>query len=74
MAAAGDDPPGDLAAQLGVPAAIASVGLSEHVLSSAVATAIVAAGVVSLGVCTLGLELLARRPGADGGPLARAPV
>jgi Kef-type K+ transport system membrane component KefB len=61
-------------AQLGVPAAIASVGLSEHVLSSAVATAIVAAGVVSLGVCTLGLELLSRRPEADGGPLARTPV
>ncbi len=43
-------------AQLGVPAAIASLGLSEHVLSGTVATAIVAAAVVSLGVCTVGVE------------------
>jgi Kef-type K+ transport system membrane component KefB len=48
-------------AQLGVPAAIASIGLSEHVLSSAVATAIIAAALVSLGVCTVGIQLLARR-------------
>jgi len=46
-------------AQLGVPAAVASLGLSEGALSSTVATAIVAAAVVSLGVCTLGVELLA---------------
>jgi Kef-type K+ transport system membrane component KefB len=55
-------------AQLGVPAAIASIGLTEHVLSSAVATAIIAAAVVSLGVCTVGIEMLARRSppaGAD---------
>jgi Kef-type K+ transport system membrane component KefB len=43
-------------AQLGVPAAIASIGLSEHVLSGSVATAIVAAGLVSLGVSTLGVQ------------------
>jgi Kef-type K+ transport system membrane component KefB len=48
-------------AQLGVPAAVASIGLSEHVLSAEVATAIVAAAVVSLGACTLGVEGLARR-------------
>jgi Kef-type K+ transport system membrane component KefB len=48
-------------AQLGVPAAIASIGLAEHVISSDVATAIVAAGLVSLGVCTFGIERLARR-------------
>jgi Kef-type K+ transport system membrane component KefB len=48
-------------AQLGVPAAIASIGLGEHVLSSAVATAIIAAALVSLGVCTLGIETLAKR-------------
>jgi Kef-type K+ transport system membrane component KefB len=47
-------------AQLGVPAAIASIGLSEHVLSAAVATAIVAAGLVSLAVSTLGVERLVR--------------
>lgn len=43
-------------AQLGVPAAIASLGLAEHVLSSTVATAIVAAAVISLGVCTIGVQ------------------
>ncbi|HEY2536217.1 MAG TPA: cation:proton antiporter [Solirubrobacteraceae bacterium] len=45
-------------AQLGVPAAVASLGLSEGVLSGTVATAIVAAAVVSLGVCTLGVDRL----------------
>lgn len=45
-------------AQLGVPAAIASLGIAEHVLSNTVATAIVAAAVVSLGVCTIGVERL----------------
>lgn len=45
-------------AQLGVPAAAASLGLSEGVLSGQVATAIVAAAVVSLGVCTVGVERL----------------
>jgi Kef-type K+ transport system membrane component KefB len=50
-------------AQLGVPAAIASLGLAEGVLSSTVATAIIAAALVSLGVCTLGVELLVRREG-----------
>jgi Kef-type K+ transport system membrane component KefB len=45
-------------AQLGVPAAIASLGLAEHVLSPDVATAIVAAALVSLGVCTAGVEQL----------------
>lgn len=48
-------------AQLGVPAAVASIGLAEGVLSSTVATAIVAAAVVSLGVCTLGVESLIHR-------------
>ncbi len=48
-------------AQLGVPAAVASLGLAEHVLSAPVATAIVAAALVSLGVCTLGVERLVRR-------------
>lgn len=48
-------------AQLGVPAAVASLGLAEHVLSNAVATAIVAAAVISLGMCTLGVERLIAR-------------
>jgi len=51
-------------AQLGVPAAVASLGLSEHVLSPVVATAIVASALISLAVCTLGVEQLARRPAA----------
>jgi Kef-type K+ transport system membrane component KefB len=45
-------------AQLGVPAAVASLGLTEGVLSSTVATAIIAAAVLSLGVCTVGVDLL----------------
>jgi Kef-type K+ transport system membrane component KefB len=48
-------------AQLGVPAAVATLGLAEHVLSTEVATAIVAAALVSLGVCTLGVDKLVRR-------------
>ena len=47
-------------AQLGVPAAVASLGLSQHILSRPVATAIVAAAVASLGVCTLGVGALLR--------------
>ncbi|HEV7162576.1 MAG TPA: cation:proton antiporter [Solirubrobacteraceae bacterium] len=47
-------------AQLGVPAAVASLGLSEHLLSPVVATAIVASALVSLTVCTLGIEMLVR--------------
>ena len=45
-------------AQLGVPAAVASIGLAQGVLSGTVATAIVAAAVISLGVCTLGVDAL----------------
>jgi Kef-type K+ transport system membrane component KefB len=46
-------------AQLGVPAAVASLGLAEHILSPVVATAIVASALVSLAVCTVGVEMLA---------------
>lgn len=53
-------------AQLGVPAAVASLGLSEHLLSAVVATAIVASALASLAVCTLGIELLARSARAVG--------
>jgi Kef-type K+ transport system membrane component KefB len=58
--------PGALAAaaQIGVPAAVASLGLSEHVLSAVTATAIVASGVLSLGVFTLGVDRL-RSSSAD---------
>ncbi|HEY7829836.1 MAG TPA: cation:proton antiporter [Solirubrobacteraceae bacterium] len=48
-------------AQLGVPAAVASLGLAAGVLSSTVATAIVASAVISLGVCTFGVESLIHR-------------
>lgn len=57
-------------AQLGVPAAAASLGLSEHILSAQVATAIVAAAFVSLAVCTLGVELLLREERAAARTLA----
>jgi Kef-type K+ transport system membrane component KefB len=53
-------------AQLGVPAAVASLGLSEHVLSPLTATAIVVSALVSLAVCTLGIELLARPQTTEG--------
>ncbi len=46
-------------AQLGVPAAVASLGLAERILSPVVATAIVVSALVSLAVCTLGVEMLA---------------
>ena len=48
-------------AQLGVPAAVASLGLADRVLSRPVATAIVAAALVSLAACTLGVERMLAR-------------
>ncbi|HYB24502.1 MAG TPA: cation:proton antiporter [Solirubrobacteraceae bacterium] len=54
-------------AQLGVPAAVASLGLAEGVLSNTVATAIIAAALASLVVCTLGVERLVP---ATGEPVA----
>lgn len=57
-------------AQLGVPAAVASLGLADGVLSSEVATAIVAASIVSLGVCTIGLGLLLAGEGSSPHTLA----
>jgi Kef-type K+ transport system membrane component KefB len=48
-------------AQLGVPAAVASLGLAEGVLSRDVATAVVAAALVSLGVCTVGVGRMLER-------------
>jgi Kef-type K+ transport system membrane component KefB len=63
----GRAPAGALVAspQLGVPAAVASLGLAEGVLSTGVATAIIAAALVSLGVCTLGVEWLVRAGAAS---------
>lgn len=50
-------------AQLGVPAAVVSLGLAEGVLSETIATAIVTASVISLGVCTVGVQALIRHEG-----------
>lgn len=46
-------------AQLGTPAAVASLGLSSHVLSPVLATAVLAAALLSLGVSAVGVALLA---------------
>ncbi len=51
-------------AQLGVPAAVAALGLSERLISPVIATAIVASALISLGVCTIGVELLVGREAA----------
>lgn len=53
-------------AQLGVPAAVVTLGLQNAVLSAAQGAAIIAAALLSLGVATLGTILLAR--GEDPGP------
>jgi Kef-type K+ transport system membrane component KefB len=51
-------------AQLGVPAAVVTLGLQEHVLSAAQGAAIITAALASLGIATLGATLLARTPPA----------
>jgi Kef-type K+ transport system membrane component KefB len=62
-------------AQLGVPAAMASLGIAEHVLSARVATAVVAAAVISLAVSTLGVASLVRGEHAAAAALeARQPA
>jgi Kef-type K+ transport system membrane component KefB len=45
-------------AQLGVPAAVASLGIADGVLSAQIAAAVVASSLVSLAACTLGVERL----------------
>ena len=55
-------------AQLGVPAAVVTLGLQENLLTAAQGAAIITAALVSLGVATLGTALLARearRPDAE---------
>jgi Kef-type K+ transport system membrane component KefB len=47
-------------AQLGVPAAVASLGLSTHVIGEPTATAIVASALVSLAVGSVGVQQLVR--------------
>ena len=66
-------PAGALAAsaQLGVPAAVSSLGLAEHVLSPVAATAIVASALISLAVSTVGVEQLIGADAAGGQPRTR---
>jgi len=47
-------------AQLGVPAAIVALGLTEHAITSTQGAAIVAASMISLAVCSVGAAALAR--------------
>jgi Kef-type K+ transport system membrane component KefB len=55
-------------AQLGLPAAAASLGLSTHVLSAADAAALVAAGCLTLIPATVGSLMLARSQPATASP------
>ncbi|MBV8953647.1 MAG: cation:proton antiporter, partial [Solirubrobacterales bacterium] len=48
-------------AQLGVPSAVVTLGLSEGLLSSAQAGAIIAAALISLGASAAGASLLSRQ-------------
>ncbi|MBV8526877.1 MAG: cation:proton antiporter [Candidatus Dormibacteraeota bacterium] len=64
-------------AQLGLPAAAASLGLGSHLLSASEAAALVAAGCLTLIPATIGSLLLARPPRggtAAATPRAAAPV
>jgi Kef-type K+ transport system membrane component KefB len=65
-------------AQLGVPAAVAALGLSEGVLDPGVAGAIVTAALGSLALCSVGVALMARAQsssvGAAAGPAAPSGV
>jgi Kef-type K+ transport system membrane component KefB len=45
-------------AQLGVPAAVVALGLSEHVIAPGQGAAIIAAALISLGVCSTGAAVL----------------
>ena len=49
-------------AQLGVPAAVVTLGLQGKLLTAAQGAAIITAALISLGVATLGTALLAREP------------
>jgi hypothetical protein len=49
------------AAQMGVPAAIVSLGLSTHIIGAGTGAAIMAAALVSLATCATGVALLGRR-------------
>jgi Kef-type K+ transport system membrane component KefB len=61
-------------AQLGVPAAVVTLGLQGRLLTAAQGAAIITAALISLGVATLGTALLAREahPARAAAPDARA--
>ncbi len=63
-------------AQMGVPAAVVSIGLSTHSLSPGAAAAIMTAAVTTLGISTVGVLLLAcsRHQPATGPPLTMPPA
>jgi Kef-type K+ transport system membrane component KefB len=48
-------------AQLGLPAGVVSLGLTEHILTAGEGAAVVAAALITLGVCSVGAALLERR-------------
>jgi Kef-type K+ transport system membrane component KefB len=48
-------------AQLGLPAAVVSLGLAQRLIGPGTAAAIVLAALISLGACSLGAALLSRR-------------
>jgi Kef-type K+ transport system membrane component KefB len=65
-------------AQLGVPAAVVTLGLQGKLLTAAQGAAIITAALISLGVATLGTALLAReahpaRAAAPGPPIRSSP-
>jgi len=51
-------------AQLGLPAGVVSLGLTEHVVTAGQGAAIVAAALITLGISSLGAVLLSRTPAA----------
>jgi Kef-type K+ transport system membrane component KefB len=57
-------------AQLGVPAAVAKLGLAQGVLSAGQAAAIVAGALASLGVCASGIAIAKRAIGGERGSSA----
>lgn len=50
--------------QLGVPAAVVSLGLQEGLFSAAVGAAIMVVALASIGICTIGVAILASRAAA----------
>jgi Kef-type K+ transport system membrane component KefB len=58
-------------AQLGLPAGVVTLGLQEHVISSAQGGAILIAALITIGLCPAGIALLERtRPAGDASPPA----